>query len=177
MTSVEPRVSRLAWLAAIHDWVTRAGFVLAGVCLVVIVGTYAYEVVARYILSAPTTWASSLVSYLLCYMVFLGMPELTRQRVHIFISIVLDTMPIRYATIFQHATYVIAAVACLLAAWFCFTATMQQYAGNIQTISEWRIDKWMLSIVIPYGLLSTSIYYVRHVLRHEPYASTESMQT
>jgi TRAP-type C4-dicarboxylate transport system permease small subunit len=105
------------------------------------------------------------------------MPELSRQRVHIFISIVLDIMPVRYATFFQHAAYVVAAIACIMAAWFCSTATMQQFLGNIQTVNEWRIDKWMLSIAIPYGLASTAIYYIRHVVRREPYATAEGLQT
>lgn len=176
MSVGEPRSSWLARLAGVHDVITRVGFFLAGLCLALIVIVYCYEVVSRYLLSAPTTWASSAVSYLLCYLVFLAMPELSRQRVHIFISIVLDTMPVRHATLFQHAAYIVAAIACLLAAWFCFSATAQQYVGNIQTVNEWRIDKWMLSAAIPYGLLSTSLYYMRHVLRGEPYASAEGVQ-
>lgn len=177
MTSGEPRSPWLVWPAAVHDAITRAGFFLAGLCLSMIVFTYCYEVVARYFLSAPTAWASSVVSYLLCYMVFLAMPELSRQRVHIFISIVLDIMPVRHATLFQHLAYVVAAIACLLAAGFCFSATMQQYMRGIETVNEWRIQKWMLSVAIPYGLFSTSLYYMRHVARREPYVSAEAMPT
>ena len=51
-----------ATLAKAHDAVTHVGFIGAACCLAVIVCSYCYEVVARYFFSAPTEWASSLVS-------------------------------------------------------------------------------------------------------------------
>lgn len=170
-----PGSSGLALLARIHDAITRVGFVLAAVCLAVIVCAYAYEVSARYFFAAPTTWASSLVSYMLLYMVFLAMPELTRLRVHIFISIVLDSMSLERATQFQRISYVVAALACLIAAGFCMDATYKQFIGNISTVNEWRVPKWALSLAIPYGLFSTSIYYLRLVASAPPYQSAETM--
>lgn len=167
--------SGLSWLAGVHDAITRFGFFCAVLCLVIIVCSYTYEVGARYFFSAPTTWAASLVSYMLCCLVFLAMPELTRQRVHIFISIVLDSMSERQATHFQRAAYVVAGVACVLAAAFCLDATVKQYASNISTVSEWRVPKWLLSAAISYGLLSTGIYYLRHVASRTPYLTSEAM--
>ncbi len=165
-----------SWLArplAVHDFITRLGFVVAGVCLVLIVFTYCYEIVARYFFVAPTTWASSTVSYLLCYMVFLAMPELTRQRVHIFINIVLDMMPNRRATLLQRGAYVVATIACLLAAGFSLEASWSQYVGGYSTVNEWRVPKWLVSGAIPYGLFSTSLYFLRHALSGSPYKSAE----
>jgi TRAP-type C4-dicarboxylate transport system permease small subunit len=168
--------TRPAWLCAAaktHDLLTRIGYYCSGACLAAIVFAYCYEVVARYFFSAPTTWASSLVSYLLCYTVFLAMPELSRTRRHIFIGIVLDLFPLRKATLVQHATYMLAAATCVAAAAFCLDATIFQYAHGITTVNEWRVPKWTLSIVIPYGFLSTGIYYVRHAVLNAPYTSSE----
>ncbi|GAA4342025.1 hypothetical protein GCM10023144_43480 [Pigmentiphaga soli] len=162
-------------LASIHDAITRFGFYCSGACLAAIVLSYCYEVVSRYFFAAPTTWASSLVSYLLCYTVFLAMPELTRDRIHIFISIVLDQMPVRAATLLQHGAYVIAALACLAAAWFCSEATWTQYVRGISTVNEWPAPKWLLSIAIPYGFLSTAIYFGRLAFDGQPYQSPEGI--
>jgi TRAP-type C4-dicarboxylate transport system permease small subunit len=167
--------SFLARLADIHDRITRAGFYLAGACLVVIVGSYSYEVVARYGFSAPTRWASAVVSYLLCYMVFLSMPELTRARIHIFISIILDSMPVKRATFLQHMAYGAAALACLIAGLICFQATWLQYVRGISTVSDWQIPKWILSMIIPYGLLSTCIYFARLAFGGAAYQSSEAL--
>jgi C4-dicarboxylate transporter DctQ subunit len=165
-----------SWLSVAakgHDALTRLGFFCSGVSLGTIIFAYCYEVVARYFLSAPTTWASSLVSYLLCYTVFLAIPELSRRRAHIFISIVLDLMPMKSATFIQRATYILAAITCMVASAFCLDATMFQYIHGIETVNEWQVPKWILSISIPYGFLSTGIYYLRHVVSGIPYESSE----
>ncbi|MEJ8569979.1 TRAP transporter small permease [Microbaculum marinum] len=158
-----------------HDGITLVGYLGAVICLIVIVFSYSYEVGARYLFSAPTTWASSLVSYMLVLMVFLAMPELTRARSHIFITIVLDSMPERRALWFQRVSFLVAAFACLLAAWFCFDATAQQYVRGISTVNEWGVPKWLLTWAIPYGLASTSIYFLRHVATMTSYQPSEAI--
>src|SRR5690606_37854148 len=85
-------------LCEAHDRVTRTGFALAAAFLAAIVCSYCFEVVSRYFFSAPTTWVGSLVSYLLCGSIFLVLPELTRQKSHIFISLVPDMLTPRNAT-------------------------------------------------------------------------------
>ena len=178
--ATETKNSVCTWLrrlAALHDAVTKAGYLLAGLCLVVIVCSFCFEVVARYFFSSPTTWASSMVAYMLCAMVFLAMPELSRQRIHIFISIVLDLMTPERATVVQRCTRVIAAAACLLAAWFSLDATWTQFNSGIETVNEWRIQKWMLSIVIPYGLFSTSIYFLRQAADKQLYQASGATGT
>jgi TRAP-type C4-dicarboxylate transport system permease small subunit len=162
-------------LGRLHDAVTKIGFALAGACLVGIVIAYTYEVGARYFFNSPTTWASSLVSYLLCAIVFLAMPEVTRDRVHIFIGVFLDDMDPKAAAKVQLTTYVVAALACFFAAYFCFSTTLGQFKSGISTVNEWRIPKWALSVLIPYGLFSSGIYFVRQVLSKVPYKSAEVM--
>jgi TRAP-type C4-dicarboxylate transport system permease small subunit len=165
--------SLLSAAAKAHDALSRFGFFCSGICLGTIVFAYSYEIVARYFLNAPTTWASSAVSYLLCYMVFLAVPELSRRRGHIFISIVLDLMPIKTATFIQLATYILTAVACVTASFFCLDASISQYIGGIETVNEWQVPKWVLSVAIPYGFLSTGIHYLRHAASWAPYESSE----
>lgn len=177
MTEAAQSPSFVQRLAALHDTVTRIGYVLAGLCLAVIVCSFCFEVAARYFFSAPTSWASSMVAYMLCAMVFLAMPELSRKRIHIYISIVLDLMKPEHATLVQRCTRVVAAAACLLAAVFSFDATWMQFNNGIETVNEWRIQKWMLSIVIPYGLFSTSIHFLRQAADRQPYEASGAAES
>lgn len=151
------------WLGAALDGITLVGFYCAVACLAVITFVYIYEVSARYFFSAPTSWASAIVSYMLIYTVFLAMPELTRQRVHVFISIFLDSLPARRADLLLRTLYTIAGIACLMGAYFSFDATYKQFLSGITTVTEWRVQKWLVSAAIPYGLLFTGIHYLRHV--------------
>jgi TRAP-type C4-dicarboxylate transport system permease small subunit len=141
------------------------------VLLAGIVATYAIEVVLRYFFNSPTSWAGSAVAYLLCALIFLVLPELTRQRSHIFISVVPDLLSHRAATLLIKGGYFAASVACIVAAWFCFDATHVQHANGIATLNEWRVPKWTVSVFLPYGLLSSGLYFLRHGLRGEAYVA------
>ena len=116
---------------------------------------------ARYFFSAPTDWASSLVSYALCGMVFMAMPELSRQRIHIVISLLLDRLAPAVADRLRRVLSLVVGAVCLLAAWFCADTTFSQYQEGIQTLTAWPIDKWPVSSFIVYGMLSTSIHFLR----------------
>ncbi len=161
-----------ARLAAAHDAVTRAGFIGAALCLAVITGSYCYEIVARYFFSAPTVWAGALVSYALCAMVFLTMPELTRQRAHIVLTLLQNFMSDQSASVLRRVVCVAAGVACMFAAWFIAHAIIGQYQQDVHTISAWPIPKWPLSTFIVYGMFSSSVHFLRQVMNDAPAESS-----
>jgi C4-dicarboxylate transporter DctQ subunit len=165
-----------ATFAAAHDGVTRAGFFGATICLVLITCAYCYEVVARYFFAAPTTWADALVSYALCAMVFLTLPDLTRKRAHIVLTLLLERLSPSAAASLQRATRLAAALACLCAGWFSADASFNEFQQGIETMSSWPIPKWPLSLVIAYGMFSSSIYFFRQAASdNRDEASTEAV--
>src|SRR5262245_60395597 len=83
MADASRGIALTARLAAAHDALSRLGFYVAAGCLGVIVCSYCFEVVSRYFFNAPTVWAGPLVAYMLCALVFLAAPDLTRQNAHI----------------------------------------------------------------------------------------------
>ena len=174
MSSSAASPSPFRRLLDVHDAATTAGFWIAGACLAAIVCSYVIEVVLRYFLNAPTSWAGSAVSYLLCVSIFLVLPELTRQRSHIFISVLPDALSQQRATLLVKSGYLAGLLASMLAAWFCADATYTQYVNQIETLNEWRVPKWTVSIFIPYGLASSGLYFLRHVVASESYVAAGS---
>lgn len=156
---------------AAHDGITKGGFVLAAFGLTVVVVSFCIEIVGRYFFSSPTSWVSSLVSYILCAIIFLVLPDLTRQRSHIFISVLPDSLSQANATRLTRFCNAAAFVVCTVAALFCAEVTYQQYVREVATLNEWPVPKWVVSIVIPYGLLSSAVYYLRYLLDATPYKS------
>ncbi|XAH22059.1 TRAP transporter small permease [Xylophilus sp. GW821-FHT01B05] len=154
-------------LARLHDAVTRLGFGLAGLALVVIVLSFCFEVVSRYALSAPTEWASPTVSYAMAIMIFLAFPELSRQSAHIAINIVTDEVSPPARRVLLSALRVAAAVTCLLATWFSFNETWSQYQQDVWTNPPLAVPKWTVSLFIPYGMLSSALYFLRQVTGRE----------
>jgi TRAP-type C4-dicarboxylate transport system permease small subunit len=162
-----------AKLATVHDGLTWAGFGAAAVCLAAIVCAFCYEVVSRYFLNAPTEWASPVVSFALCAMIFLAMPELTRRAAHIAINTLPDHLSARHRAMLLALVRIVAAVACLLAAWFSGSETLDQLRQEIWTSPPFAVPKWTISIFVPYGMLSSGIYFLRHLAGRAPASAAE----
>lgn len=148
-------------LAKAHDELTKIGFHLSKFCLVVIVGAYTYETVARYFFSAPTWWSNEVVGYALCISVFLGMPELTRRKGHIAITFTLETLPPGAALKLSFVLNLISALVCLLVAWVSLEANIHQIANDVMLVRVKPIPKIWISAWITYGFFSSAIYFLR----------------
>jgi TRAP-type C4-dicarboxylate transport system permease small subunit len=154
-------------LADLHDGLTTASFAAAACVLGGIAFAFCYEVAARYLFAAPTSWANAFVSYMLCAAIFLAVPELTRRRAHVSITILLDRLSPPQALILGRLIRFSGAAACLLAAWFTANATLDQINAGIETISAYPVPKWWVSIFIPYGMMSAGLYFLRDLLGGE----------
>ena len=104
-------------LARLHDASSRLLFVLAGLALCMACILYLYEVAARYLLNAPTTWTNEAVQYALAMLIFLALPDITRRSAHIAIDIVPASLPHGLAAMLARANNLVAAAACLCAGW------------------------------------------------------------
>ncbi len=160
-------------LRGAHDLITAIGHYVAVLCLAIIVISYCTEIVSRYFLASPTQWASSMVAYMLCAMLFLITPALVRDKAQILISILPDSLSASSATTYMRVVYLLCAVVCMIAGWFCFDVAVKQFVSNISTVNEWRIPKWWLSSLLPYGFFSSGLYFLRHSLSSEPYKVSE----
>ena len=158
-------------LAAWHDAVTRAGAVIGAGALGLMVAAYVFEVVARYFLSAPTSWATESVNYLLCAMIFLLAPELTRQRKHIAITFILERMPIRTRTASDRTFAVIGCATCVAATLVSLDSNIQQYLENVVTQAAQPIPKWTVSAFITYGFANAALHFLRQAFARAPESS------
>jgi TRAP-type C4-dicarboxylate transport system permease small subunit len=155
-------------LASLHDALTSASFAAAAVVLAAIAISFCYEVAARYLFGAPTSWANAFVSYFLCAAIFLAVPELTRRRAHVAINLLVDRLEPDGAAMLNRMIRAAGAAACLLAAWFTGNATLDQFLLGVDTISAYPVPKWCVSIFIPYGMLSSGLYFLRDLAGDGP---------
>lgn len=151
-------------LGNLHDAVTSTSFAGAAIVLAAIAFSFCYEVAARYFFAAPTSWANAFVSYLLCAAIFLAVPELTRRRAHVAINLLLERLPPNRAAALNRIIRAAGAVACMLATWISANATLDQFITGIDTISTYPIPKWWVSVVIPYGMFSSGLYFLRDLV-------------
>ena len=151
-------------LYRLHDGLTTLGAALSVACIAIICFSYCYEVVSRYFFNAPTSWAAAITAYLLLAATMLMAPYVTRQRSHVTLTFVLERVgPVR-ARYLMAGCILISAVVCLLSVWFTGTETARQIAaGTTMMDSLLLTPKWVLSAIIVYGFLSSSLYFLRQV--------------
>jgi TRAP-type C4-dicarboxylate transport system permease small subunit len=90
---------------------------------------------------------------------------------------VADGLPQRYRKSLAHAVLLAAALICLMGAWISGTETWRQYVREIETISAFPIPKWWVSVFIPYGMLSSSLYFWRQLAGEAPAAVAEESRS
>ena len=147
-----------------HDAITRSGHKLAALIVILIAVAFCYEVGARYFFNAPTSWANALVSYLLCPLIFLAMPEQTRRHAHIAITVLVDRTEKKWRRLWRILISAIAAATCLAVFWISANETWTQFRDGVLTVATFEIPKWWLSIFIAYGLLSSALYFLRELI-------------
>jgi TRAP-type C4-dicarboxylate transport system permease small subunit len=151
-------------LGKFHDTVTAIGFAGGAACVGLIIAAFWYEVVARYFFNAPSMWSHEVASYLLCPLVFLSVPAMTQRSGHISISFLMDAVPTRFQAPIAKIVLLGAGLICLFAAWITGAETWRQYVRGVETIAAIPIPKWWVSVFIPYGLLNSGIYFLRHFI-------------
>ena len=150
-------------LGKFHDRLTAAGFACAAAFVAIITVAFWYEVVSRYFFSAPTVWAYAVASYALCPMIFLSMPAMTQRGAHISITYLTDRLPAAYGMVLARILLVVAAAVCLFCAWIGAQETWRQYLREVETISAFPVQKWWISVFIPYGMLVSALYFLRQL--------------
>ncbi|MDZ4065836.1 MAG: TRAP transporter small permease [Tabrizicola sp.] len=155
------RNQTLSRLLAFHDGVSKAAWYAASGALGLVVAIFSYEVTSRYLLAAPTRWASDVVSFLLLATVFLAAPWLARTQGHVAVTILPDLLPPGAQRALVAAGYLIGAVVCFWAAWMCVSETALLQRRNTMTLTSLRIPKWWLLAVMTYGLLDCGLQFIR----------------
>jgi TRAP-type C4-dicarboxylate transport system permease small subunit len=172
MTTSQSARATLAPLLRAHDAITSIGFEISKLCLVVIVFSFSYEVVARYFFGAPVWWANEVVSYALCIGVFLAMPEVTRRNGHVAVTVIPEILPLRYRAILMACIQAVGFLACIAIAWMSLNQNVSQYLRDAMIIAAVRpIPKVYISVWITFGFISSAIYFLRNLDLRAPATS------
>ncbi len=124
-----------------------------------------WEVVARYVFTAPTIWAEELSRVFLVWGTFLAMAALLRRRSHIRITIVTNLLGPggrRAAEIFSLA--VVAAVSGV-AAWYGWTIAFESFERGRTTATMLDLPQWWVEVSVPLGFALLGLQALAETLR------------
>ena len=146
-----------------HDESSRWLFRLAGAALLLAVALYAFEVVARYLFDAPTTWSGEAVQYALAVLIFCALPDVTRRSAHVAIDIVPEALPDSARAFLGRINALVAALATGLAAWIVAGESLRQFEKGLMTNAANPIPRWWITAFIALGLASAALHFLRHM--------------
>lgn len=161
-------------LCRVHDVVTKVGFQLSGLALVIILFTYWFEVVARYFFSAPTLWGTSIIAYSLCAAICLATPELARTRGHVAISILSDLLPEQLQWLLARIVALLSVAVTASVAYIVWMTMMVQAERGTSTAAWISIPRYWLTALIFYALAGAALYFLRQTFRDETQAQAAS---
>lgn len=154
----------MSMLGQWHDESSRWLFRVAGAALVLAVMLYAFEVVARYMFNAPTTWSGEAVQYALAVLIFCALPDVTRRSAHVAIDIVPGSLPEYARNALARFNGLVAALATGLAAWIAAGESLRQFERGLMTNAAHPIPRWWITALIALGLASAALHFLRHMI-------------
>ncbi len=128
---------RLGWAAA---WL----FFITGVFLT-------YEVTARYLFNAPTTWAAELSQLLLIWGVFLALARILHRRENIAIDFLYDRLPSVWRRALDAFTLIVVAAFSAVVAWYGGDIALDSYVRGRSTGTMLNIPNWWSEASVPVG--------------------------
>ena len=150
-------------IARVVDSLTLAASVLAATGLALIVCSYIYEVVSRYVFQSPTAWASDFVAYALCASAFLALPRVTKEKAHVAVTILVDIAPKPVANIVHIIISILGFLCLSFAAWVSLQENIRQFTRGIQTLAIVPIPQWWVSSFITFGLTLSAVYLLLYL--------------
>lgn len=160
-TQTVSSLSILSRVGRFLDLLTKISYHISGLALAGILCLVVNEVFMRYFFNAPTTWAGDMNQWLFALATMLALPEITRVKGNVAITIILERMPQGRREIHEMILSIISALACLLAVYISGHEVMRQFSMGITTNWIYPVPKWWVSGAIPVGFFLSSLQFLR----------------
>ncbi|MGX1307509.1 C4-dicarboxylate transporter DctQ subunit [Amorphus suaedae] len=130
----------------------------------VLIAAYLYEIVARYVFSAPTTWANDLVSIVLSLSIFLAMPKVAAEGGHVAVTLLQERLPERPARALNVVLLTVACLTCVAVAVICAMVAHRQVLSGTMTMGNHPVPKAILTVVIALGFALAGCQYLKSLV-------------
>ncbi|MCL4746630.1 MAG: TRAP transporter small permease [Burkholderiaceae bacterium] len=136
---------------ALADRLVSGCALLAGALIALACAVIFYEVAARYLFGAPTTWSIDVSSYLLLWATFLGSPYTLREGGHVAVDLLLQWLHGANRRKIGLAIHALVASFVALVVWQGALACVEAYRFGEVTMSVARFPLYLPLLAIPVG--------------------------
>ncbi len=124
---------------------------LAGALIVLACAVVFYEVAARYLFGAPTTWSIDIASYLLLWATFTGSAYTLREGGHVAVDLLVRSLGPAHRRWLGLLIYCAIALFVALVVWQGAIACAQAYRFGEVTMSSLRFPLYIPLLALPVG--------------------------
>ena len=124
---------------------------LAGGLIVVVCAVTFYEVVARYVFNAPTTWSLDISSYAMFWACFLGGAYTLREGGHVAVDVIVRRLGEARQRWIAVAVYSLVTLFFAVVSWRGAVACLEAYEFGELTMSVLRFPLYLPLSAIPVG--------------------------
>jgi C4-dicarboxylate transporter DctQ subunit len=124
-----------------------------------------YEVIARYVFLAPTTWAEEISEFFQIWATYLAAAYVLKHNDLIRITFLLDRAKPGIRRLLESISLLAVAVFCLVAIWYGMEILLESIEQNRHTATILGVPKWATESAIPLGALMLLMQAVVHFVR------------
>jgi tripartite ATP-independent transporter DctM subunit len=163
-------------LIRLADGAASLSGVVSALGLLAMTGVICYEVFARYVFNAPTSWVAEVAAYLLVAVAFLGLAAAQRAGAHIQVELLLGVLPKRLAVELQLVANWIGLFFVLFAAWQAASFTAGEYVGGARSWGLLATPQWLPQVPLAVGFVLFALSLLADSYRLRPPERPASMR-
>ena len=154
-------------VAKLHDGLVYGMAIIAALLMVAMMVVITLDVVLRNLGYQSSAHFFTFTEYALLVIPCMGAPWLAREKGHIYVEILLMSLPPRARAALTMLIGLICIAVCLVIAWYGFEVTIQNYLQNEKDVRSLDMPRWMIVGWIPVSFLMMAIEFARFLWRRE----------
>ena len=148
--------------ALVYGMALVAAFLMAAMMV-----TITLDVVLRNLGYQSSAHFFTFTEYALLIVPCMGAPWLAREKGHIYVEILLMSLPERTRARMTMLVGVICVAVCLVVAWFGFQVALNDFLQDEKDVRSMDMPRWLIVGWIPVSFLMMAIEFARFVWRRE----------
>jgi C4-dicarboxylate transporter DctQ subunit len=148
--------------AVVYGMAAIAAFLMAAMMVIITL-----DVIFRNLGYQSSAHFFTFTEYALLIVPCLGAPWLAREKGHIYVEILLNSMPPRAKTAMTWAIGLFCIAVCLTIAWYGFQVTLHDYLQAEKDVRSLDMPRWTVVGWIPLSFLMMATEFARFLWRRE----------
>jgi len=154
-------------VAKAYDAILYGMAYLAAFLLVAMMVVITLDVVIRNLGYQSSAHFFTFTEYALLIVPCMGAPWLAREKGHIYVEILLMSLPERTRARMTMLVGVICVAVCLVVAWFGFQVALNDFLQDEKDVRSMDMPRWLIVGWIPLSFLMMAIEFARFLWRRE----------